>query len=821
MGGAPLNRLVHLPTRFALLAAMMAAPLFLMAQEVTPVSAPAPSSLPARPLRLPGTAFVSSPAATSPQPAQPQPLGTPPPEMQPAAQPLAQPTRSHPALGDNELIPTIDYPNADIRQVLEFYEKLTGKKALYDTTVTGNVQVRVLKPVTRLEAVRILETVFTLNGFTLIPGPGDIVKVIFNQSKNVRQFSVPIFSEPEQLPESNQVVTFLFKLDYADPTEVKTALEQVIAPTQNVTSVVALAKSQAVLVTENSDVIRNLLPILARLDAKPAEVVSEFFTLERADAKEVVEKLSKMFEKTPNASGATPAAPNQPPVPGGAIQNASAPVGVMTLSEDSLIVGKIKIEADTRTNRVHVVTRPANLPFLRTLIGELDSGQPLGTPSTRPLRFVLASDVLDIVAGSVAEPGVEVKKIEGGGTSGGAAKPVDNSTANLGGSSSYDSSRSSRSSSRSSSIQAGAFGSNRENPQADNAPEARLIRNTKIIADNRINAIIVMGSDEMKNKVFRLLDQIDVRAPQVMLTAVIGELTLDGDEHFGIDYLLHSGHLSSSGTAGLGLPVAVAGIDRLTGQSLRNIISVSSLASTGGGVSGLIGVGNSLDLIVNALESTGRFRVTSRPMIFTSNNRRAVISSGESLAVPGTITAGYTSGNNLSTTSDVQYIDVALKLSVLPLINSDGEVTLQITQEANNTNGTRTISGNAIPNITTRSIDTTVSVANEATIVLGGLVSAQKNVTQNGIPILNRLPLVGPLFGYKSTTTKRTELVVLIRPTVTRNPVEAVKAGERSLEKTNFKPDLEATLDPPAARIKKDAPLKCFAPPKAGLRDDD
>jgi type II secretory pathway component GspD/PulD (secretin) len=206
-------------------------------------------------------------------------------------------------------------------------------------------------------------------------------------------------------------------------------------------------------------------------------------------------------------------------------------------------------------------------------------------------------------------------------------------------------------------------------------------------------------------------------------------------------------------------------------------------------------------------------------MIFTSNNRAAVISSGESIPVPSSTTSGYTSGNSLATTSSVDYIDVALRLSVLPLINSEGEVTLQISQENNNTNGTTTISGNAIPNVTTRSIDTTVSVANGATIVLGGLVSEQKQTSNAGIPVLNRLPVVGPLFGYKTNTLSRTELVVLIRPTVTCGPVQAVKAGERAMQKTNFPPDLDASLDPAGTQVKKES--KIFVTPKAFLRPEE
>ena len=456
---------MYLPIRSALLTLLAVLSSALLAQEPTPAP-----SLPSRPVRSAGAGLTAFPTARVFPPV-------------PAARPASAP------VGD-EMVQSIDFPNTDITQVLPLYEQLTGKKALYDSTVQGKITVRVTQPVSRLEAIRILETVFALNNFTLIPGPGDIVKVI-NTAKNARQFNIPILSELSQLPESNQVVSFLFKLEYADPVEVKTALDQVISPTPSITSIVALPKSQSVLVTEYSDVIRNAAQIVAQLDSKPAEVVSEFFQLERADAKEVVERLTKMFEKTPGTSVAIAGPPGTPPT--------VAPSGAVTLSEDSLIVGKIKLEPDLRTNRIHVVTRQVNLPFLRTLIAELDSGLPLGEPATRPLRFVLAGDVLDIVAGSVAEPGVKVEKLEGGGgRASSAANPVGNSTGNLSGTSDNSRNRSSSMRGGSSGVTPGAFGAGSGVQQADTAPEGRIIRNTKIIADNRINAIIVVGNEEMK-----------------------------------------------------------------------------------------------------------------------------------------------------------------------------------------------------------------------------------------------------------------------------------------------------------------------------------
>ena len=94
-----------------------------------------------------------------------------------------------------------------------------------------------------------------------------------------------------------------------------------------------------------------------------------------------------------------------------------------------------------------------------------------------------------------------------------------------------------------------------------------------------------------------------------------------------------------------------------------------------------------------------------------------------------------------------------------------------------------------------------------------------KTTSASGIPILRKLPLIGPLFGSKTKDTTRKELIVLIRPTVTNGPVEAIKAGEKAIEKTNFPHDLDASLDPPAPHAQQDT-TKSFATPKPFLRPE-
>jgi len=88
------------------------------------------------------------------------------------------------------------------------------------------------------------------------------------------------------------------------------------------------------------------------------------------------------------------------------------------LSEDSIVVGKIKISADVRTNRIHVITRPVNLPFIRKLIQEFDANVEFGKPVTRPLRYISAGDVLPVIVQALTEPGTE-----GGGAGGAGGGP--------------------------------------------------------------------------------------------------------------------------------------------------------------------------------------------------------------------------------------------------------------------------------------------------------------------------------------------------------------------------------------------------------------
>jgi type II secretion system protein D len=731
----------------------------------------------------------------------------------------------------------LQYPNSDVADILRLYEQLTGKKLVIDNFVQGKVSIFIAKDVPRDEAIKIIEMNLSLNGFSLVPVEDDIIEVV-GTGKNPRAAAVPIISDESEIPPGDQVISYLFKLHYADTTELQQALVQYLsgAGTNNA-PILALPKSGSLIVTQSAGIVRRLVKIVDQIDTPPAEVVSEFIKLERADASKVVDMLDDIFEKKTGqqgvpgvpgsyARGIRPLVPPTPQQPNPPIEN---DLGTLTaLSEDSVVVGKIKLAADIRTNRIHVITRPVNMPFIRKLIAEFDANVEFAKPVTRPLRYISAADVLPVLVQALTEPGTT--------TQGGEANPANQqqqqqqarnpSQRNPAG---VGAGLSSSSSGGDSTLNVSEELSTQP---VDTTPKAVTVGNAKIIADQRANTIIVLGNREVVVKVQKILDEMDVKAPQVALSTVIGELTLNNDEEFGVDYFLRLNKRAAGTTnftgippfAGGGItgPVGGSGVTTTTGGNIFTPGSgFTQLAqAAAGGANVYLAAGNTLASVVHALNTTGRFKVISRPMVFTSNNKKAIIASGTEIPVPvstlSSVVNGTATNTNIGQQSNIQFKKVALQLEVVPLINSESEVSLDILQKIDSLAGTTTIDGNAIPNIATRYIRTNVSAANGSTIVLGGLITDSKEKDITGIPILDRIPYLGALFRSTKNNKIRTELVILMRPEVTLTKLDLYRLRQKTEDKTHFGPEMEQDDCPdcPTSIDGKQAPQAKLKPGK-------
>src|SRR5262249_31940856 len=397
----------------------------------------------------------------------------------------------------------LQFPNSDVVDVLHLYEQLTGKKLVMDNFVQGKVNIFIARDVSREEAIKIIEMSMALNGISLVPSGRDIVSVV-GAGQNPRKAPVPIISDLADIPAGNPVVSFLFRLQYADPQELQQVLMAYFQGSSGTINILALPKSSSLLVTQNADIIRQLAGVIEQVDVAPAEVVSEFIKLDRADASKVVDMLKDIFEKGSETSG-------QPgvrgvKVPGGVPQPIPVEGGGGILSEEAVIVGKIKITPDVRTNRIHVVTRPINMPFIRQLIHEFDANVEFGKPVTRYLKYVSAGDILPVLVQALTEPGTEQGAGAGGagGLPGIGPSPAGGQTQQGRGGTMNTSSLSSQYSGTGSSTGTGSslnISEELSTQPVDTVPKAVTIGNSKLIADQRANSIIVLGNREVVTKV--------------------------------------------------------------------------------------------------------------------------------------------------------------------------------------------------------------------------------------------------------------------------------------------------------------------------------
>jgi type II secretory pathway component GspD/PulD (secretin) len=240
-----------------------------------------------------------------------------------------------------------------------------------------------------------------------------------------------------------------------------------------------------------------------------------------------------------------------------------------------------------------------------------------------------------------------------------------------------------------------------------------------------------------------------------------------------------------------------------------NLINFSQIIqNVGNGTNIYVAAGNAFAAIVHMLESTNRFRVISRPTVFTSNNKKAIIASGQEVPVPvSTLTNSNVGGivnNTAAVSASIEYKKVVLQLEVVPLINSEKEVSLDILQKIDSIvpGGNVNISGNEVPTIDTRYIRTNVSAANGSTIVLGGLIEDQKQKNYTGFPYLSRIPLIGAAFRSTASGKQRRELIILMCPEVTLTKLDLYRLRQKwENNNTHFGPELDQAECPDCPKM--------------------
>ncbi|NBQ56143.1 MAG: hypothetical protein EBU36_05815, partial [Verrucomicrobia bacterium] len=430
---------------------------------------------------------------------------------------------------------TIQFPNNPVSDFLLIYEKLKGVTLIKDASLLAggaNLSLTLNQPVTKREAIRLLESTLLLNGYAFIAVDEKAIKVINTLGgKNPRSEGVFLFTDEKSLPEGEVVASYVMPLTYLSAADAVPIFEQFIT-LHPYGSLVPVPIANQVLITENSTLIRRLIDVRQLVDQPAPEVKREFVQLHQADADRVVELITKLFEdrKSSTGSGGTAKAatgqPSQPPgVP--VIPGASATGGATITSGES--GADILLIPDTRTNRILISARPTDIAYIKKLIADFDIAVDLSEPYEYPLNYVAASDMLPILNDLLQEQSDQ-------GTGGTAGQPTRAVSGGIG-SNLANAANSARTGSSSGGVSgSGQLGSLQE-PGEQQAAQSIIVGKTRLIADNRANSILVIGQPEAKTKVMSILGKLDKRPLQVYLATVIGQLRVSNADDFSVNIL--------------------------------------------------------------------------------------------------------------------------------------------------------------------------------------------------------------------------------------------------------------------------------------------
>jgi general secretion pathway protein D len=317
----------------------------------------------------------------------------------------------------------------------------------------------------------------------------------------------------------------------------------------------------------------------------------------------------------------------------------------------------------------------------------------------------------------------------------------------------------------------------------DTSGQIQILGQTKIIADERANSLLVFASQQDMATIKDIVSKLDVLLSQVLIESVIMDVSLNKSWNFGVSAAQNPVNVNHSSSVAGGVNNGQPFYDFLQSALGTNGTITGSFANNlPSGLSYFGDIGPNWDVAVQAAAADGSVTVIQRPRIQTSQAKAASFFVGNTVPyVTSTYNGGSISGNSAS----YSQLSVGVELDVTPFINPDGLVVMDINQEIDDIDGSTLVQGiGDVPDTDKRTLSSEIAVRNGDTVILGGFIRSEKDKNRSGVPLLEDIPLLGALFNSYSSNKTREELLVMMRPTVLKTPELA--AAETKMEEARL-----------------------------------
>jgi general secretion pathway protein D len=614
---------------------------------------------------------------------------------------------------------TLNFVGADIESVIKAVGHFTNRTFIIDPRVKGTINLVSERPVSKAQAFNLLTSALRLQGYAVVTTDG--------YTKVVPEADAKLQAGPIQAGASavhgDQIATEIFRLNYESAQNLVTVLRPLISPNNTINANIG---NNSLVVTDYADNLKRIAKIVAALDS-PATGDMDIVPVKYAIATDVAVMVNRLLD-----------------------QGNVAPGG------DG---GRVTLLADTRTNSV-IIRAPsaARANLAKSLIAKLDQQTDrAGNVHVVYLRnaeaIKLAQTLRAVVSGETSSPASQSS-----------SSPTQNQQPQVGN-------------------QPGQAGGLQLAPSTQQQQQQTLPSGGPagfIQADIATNSLIITASEPVYRNLRTVIDQLDARRAQVYIETLIVEVSSDRAAEFGIQWAGLTGDSTSAYRVGTLTGFSSGGNNLITlaTSKLSSASGTTSITPPGNGLN--LGVFRqingalSLGAIAHALASEGNTNILSMPNLITLDNDEAKILVGQNVPfVTGqfTTSASAAGSSGVNPFQTIERKDIGLTLRVRPQVSEGGSVKMAIYQE---TSAIVPTAGAADIVTNKRAIETNVLVDDGQIIVLGGLIDDTVNDTNEKVPGLGDIPVLGNLFKYQKQGRIKRNLMVFLRPTVIRTNEQSV-----------------------------------------------
>lgn len=655
---------------------------------------------------------------------------------------------------------SFEFSKAEIMDVVKAISNLTRRNFIIPEKIKSQ-RITILSPtkISAREAWSVFLAALEVNGITVVRS-GKFYKLV--EAKDAQKSPIPLcLSEEDNCPQyTDYMVTYLLRLEHIEAAQLNGILKSMVSRDGQVT---VFAPSNALVISDYAPNIRRLRRMIDSLDVAGGNDEIQIVKIQYATASEVSETVRQVFEVDAAPAGNS----RRRRTPRARAQQAAEDAA----EEDEDEVSISKIVADDRTNQIVIRANQRSFEAIKQLISRIDVPVADGEQGKVHVYYLENASAEDLAS--------TLSSLSSGASPSGQT-------------------------------------ANRRRPNNPSQPEgqetaALFEGEVQVTAEPSTNSLIIIASPRDFRALRRIIAQLDLPRRQVYVEAAILEVTVGGDIQLGTNWhapFSENGFAQDAeGSGSIGFIQGAPGGG--VSPTLTPLTDPTSLLTlTSGSLVGLIGEGisipvgdNTLTLpgfgvVLRALQSANNAQILSTPHILTTDNEEASIEVGQRIpfrrgtAIPpialgagGAGGAGNLGGalgglNNLFSATD--RIDVSLKLTLTPQINELDKIRLEIDQQIEDIVGSDPATQQPIT--ANRSAKTVVVVDDQQTVVLGGLIRDRKRETENKVPILGDLPIIGWLFKSRTNEVEKVNLVLVLTPYIIRDSSDFQRIFERKIK---------------------------------------